>query len=390
MLCSDWNFNAGHLKLIMKTLYYLSPISFYQTDMGILHSLSKTYSIIYGVTIPCEGNNSIERDILNYCKRYNIKFSAFHFTKRQRDIRIGLDFIRVLRNIKSSNPDIIYTYCLDNPILSLLGLTLNRRKTIVFIHDVEFHSSIPFSNFLTIGRSITTSRFKNFQVFSNNQAILFRKLYPNKNVRSIPLPLADFGHPIDDKSTSRFDKMKTKFLFFGNIVPYKGLELLINAVNALNLKYSNFELTIAGRCDNWQAEYEPLIKNKKIINSLIRHIPSGEIADLFSDCHYLVLPYKDATQSGPLMIAYNYNLPVIASDIPAFQEAVKDRTTGYLFNKNIPNSLESAMEYAILQTREEYGLLLKKLKHYVESHFSKERITSDYQIMFSEFDQNHF
>lgn len=37
-----------------------------------------------------------------------------------------------------------------------------------------------------------------------------------------------------------------------------------------------------------------------------------------------MLPYQDVAQSGPHMIAYNYNLPVIASDINGFVERVED------------------------------------------------------------------
>ena len=46
-----------------------------------------------------------------------------------------------------------------------------------------------------------------------------------------------------------------------------------------------------------------------------------------------MLPYQDVAQSGPHMIAYNYNLPVIASDIEGFAERVEDGENSFLVRK---------------------------------------------------------
>ena len=36
--------------------------------------------------------------------------------------------------------------------------------------------------------------------------------------------------------------------------------------------------------------------------------------------HFLILPYRDVTNSGPMMIALNYNLPIIAPKIGCFND----------------------------------------------------------------------
>ena len=56
-----------------------------------------------------------------------------------------------------------------------------------------------------------------------------------------------------------------------------------------------------------------------------------------------MLPYQDVAQSGPHMIAYNYNLPVIASDIDGFAERVEDGVNGFLFRVNDKESLKAAI-----------------------------------------------
>lgn len=366
----------------MKSLYYLSSISFYQTDFGVLHNLTQKYNITYGVLLPKKGINSMDQEIIKYCKKYEIKLELFYFKKRQRDLRNGFVFLKVLKNIRTINPDIIYTLSFDNPLLSLLGLTLKSKNTVVFIHDVEFHSGYRFMHFMRIGRKVTIYHFKYFQVFSKIQGDIFAKKYPQKKLSIIPLPLTDFGYFPHYKKIIKKDIETIRFLFFGNILPYKGLNLLINAVNSLNTKYSNFELVIAGRCDNWSTLYEPLIQNKNNVKQIIRYIKNDEIPELYLTSHYLVLPYKDATQSGPLMLAYNYNLPVIASNIGAFREIIKNGVSGFLFDHNSSKGLEIVMEMAIRRTPDEYRELLNELKIFINSNFSGESVCQKYQIMF--------
>ncbi len=56
------------------------------------------------------------------------------------------------------------------------------------------------------------------------------------------------------------------------------------------------------------------------------------------------------TQSGPLRIAYGYDIPVIASDLEGFKESVEENVTGVLFKSENVESLVEVMRRAIPQT----------------------------------------
>src|SRR5690606_3556831 len=140
--------------------------------------------------------------------------------------------------------------------------------------------------------------------YSKPQANILKEKYKKKEVYTIPLPLIDFGKmPIYAK-----DSTITTFLFFGNILHYKGLDILLNSINRLSNEYSNFKLIIAGRCADWNEIYEPLIQHKKVVSAHIGFSENEDIPAFFAQADYLVLPYRDTTQSSPLMIAYNYNI----------------------------------------------------------------------------------
>jgi len=367
----------------MDKIFYLSSTDLAQVDMGFLHHLAGIYEIYYNVIITEKSGNYTEDELFEYAKNSNIIFKAYRFQRRRRDLRIGLEYLKVLADIKKIKPDIIYTISTDIPVISLLNILLNKKKTIVSIHDVEYHSNIPYAFLFKIGRSIIMRHFSNFQLFSKNQENIFRKQYPQKTVFTIPLSLSDFGSKADTEMQVS-DKKKVRFLFFGYIAPYKGLDGLLKTVNKLSKKYSNFELVIAGRCDVWDEVYEPLIENQSVIHKRIGFISNYELPGLFLNSHYLVLPYKDATQSGPLMIAYNYNIPVIASNIEAFSSEVSEGISGFLFNQHDAKSLEDVLESAILQTEEEYRHLKNRMKEFVLTNYSTEHIVEKYKEMFAE------
>ena len=225
--------------------------------------------------------------------------------------------------------------------------------------------------------------FKNFQVFSKNQELLFRKKYPGKKIFNIPLSLGFYGNLGPQPSVlENYDNDVITFLFFGNILPYKGLKSLLAATNELSLKYSNFRLVVAGQCSNWDTEYEPAIENKAFVTKMIHFIDSTSIRGLFSNAHYLVLPYAEATQSGPLMMAYNFNLPVIASNVNSFKDMVVEGTSGYLYDINDPNGLTKVLEAALVRSREDYKNIRHRLHEYTHQRYSAVILSKQYQQMF--------
>ena len=107
---------------------------------------------------------------------------------------------------------------------------------------------------------------------------------------------------------------------------YKGLDLLISALEQLKSEgICNISLTIAGKGIFWST-CEQLIKTPEMYNLQIRFIDNEEIPDLMSSHHFLVLPYRDATQSGPLATAVAYELPVIAPNFGCFKETYSNKS----------------------------------------------------------------
>ena len=78
------------------------------------------------------------------------------------------------------------------------------------------------------------------------------------------------------------------------------------------------------------------------------------------------------------MIAYYYDLPVIASDIDGFKERVIDGENGLLFkNKNVEDLRDRIIKAADM-TIEERSEMKRKLKEFSDENFSLSNISGKY------------
>ena len=78
------------------------------------------------------------------------------------------------------------------------------------------------------------------------------------------------------------------------------------------------------------------------------------------------------------MIAYYYDLPVIASDIDGFKERVIDGENGLLFKNKSVEDLRDRIMKAADMTIEERSEMKRKLKEFSEENFSLSKVSGKY------------
>lgn len=141
-------------------------------------------------------------------------------------------------------------------------------------------------------------------------------------------------------------------LFFGRIVPYKGIEYLLDACRVLAAdKQRKYRLILAGEPKKGAEQYVHEIQRSvsanfdrgQVILSL-KFIPDADMELYLKGADVLVLPYKEIFQSGVLFMAYSFGLPVIASDVGSFHEDIIEGRTGFLCKPGDPEDLARAIE----------------------------------------------
>lgn len=155
-------------------------------------------------------------------------------------------------------------------------------------------------------------------------------------------------HPINTSflaaSKQPAKRGRLELLFFGFIRPYKGLDILLEALSSLRDK--EVFVTIVGEVWGDDEVLRQQIANAHIpnIEAQLTYVSNEAAADYFERADAVVLPYRSATGSGVVALAYNYGKPVIASAVGGLKDAVVDGQTGWLVTPEDPLELAKAIQ----------------------------------------------
>jgi glycosyltransferase involved in cell wall biosynthesis len=180
----------------------------------------------------------------------------------------------------------------------------------------------------------------------------FLKYYPFIEPRLKIVPLGIL--PVEGQKRNKEVNGKVKFCYFGNILPLKGIHLLIDAFKSLPKEKA--DLTIYGSRNPWtEAYYDRLTEQAKGFSVDFRGSFKREnLSEALRDQDIAVLP-SICPESFSFIIreANSMGLPVIGSRIGAIPEAIKEGKNGFLFEPGNIRELKDCMVRFI----EEPGLL---------------------------------
>lgn len=252
------------------------------------------------------------------------------------------------------------------PWTGIINSIFTGKQKIVTVHDPKPHSgSNVLFNYLCKKNAMQAD---DIIILSESFKQYVEKVYHknSKNIHVIPHGIFNFYRKIATNYCSiHYDKTKINFLFFGRITKYKGLHVLAEAYRKLSEEYDDITLTIVGNgnFDEYRAEYNDL-KDVRIINCWIK---DEEVAGFFNGSNIVtVLPYLDATQSGVIPIAMEYESLIIASNTGGLSEQVKDGETGYLFEAGNSTELYKKMKY-VTEKYSEQSTMIKAAKKHIRS-----------------------
>jgi len=175
------------------------------------------------------------------------------------------------------------------------------------------------------------------------------KFKPDAKFKEVPHPVYEiFSNPFSREQARealKFGKDDKVLLFFGFVREYKGLHILLWAMPAV-LSQMPVKLIVAGEFYDDRSRYFDLINElhlESVVSVFDEYIPNEDVGMYYSAADVVVLPYISATQSVIIQIAYNYNKPVITTNVGGLPEVVKEGETGFVVPAEDPESLARAI-----------------------------------------------
>ncbi len=177
------------------------------------------------------------------------------------------------------------------------------------------------------------------------------KIEPKAKYRKTPHPVYDvFGQSMDQQTAKELIGVSGEkiILNFGLIRDYKGLDILIESTKYLNGKLSNFKILVVGECYGDENNYLQLAEENgvsDVIDFRFEFVPNDKVNQYFCAADLVVLPYKSATQSGVVPIAYHFDKPVVVSNVGGLPEIVDEGKTGFICEPNPEQIANGIIEF---------------------------------------------
>lgn len=163
-------------------------------------------------------------------------------------------------------------------------------------------------------------------------------------------------HPLYDTFGERMDMGEAReklglpregrlALFFGFIRHYKGLDLLLQAMNDIRIRQEDIKLLVAGEFYEDEKLYHQLIAQYNLADRVIlrsNFIPDSEVRYYLCAADVVVQPYRNATQSGVTPLAYHFEKPMIVTNVGGLPSLVLHERAGLVCEPE-PSSIAQAL-----------------------------------------------
>jgi glycosyltransferase involved in cell wall biosynthesis len=256
----------------------------------------------------------------------------------------------LLAALRAFAPDVLHLQAGTHPLLHLALLLAARAATgapaVVTAHDV-----VP-KNASRLGALAAGLLQRAADRIVVHGAVLERELaarVPSAAARIRVLPHGEFApFAAREVGDARSDAAATTptLLFFGYLHEEKGLPDLIEALPLVVPRVPNVQLVVAGKSE---IDVAPLQRRARALGVAdriewrLQYVDADEVGALFAAATAIVLPYRNASQSGVVYLAGAYARPLVATRVGALPEVIADGVTGLLVPPRDPAALAAAL-----------------------------------------------
>ncbi|HET6567314.1 MAG TPA: glycosyltransferase [Rhodothermales bacterium] len=271
---------------------------------------------------------------------------------RMLDTLNPLSWRRTARRIAREQPDLlVFMYWMPffAPSLGTVARYVGKRGTspVAVVHNAIPHERR--TGDLQLSRYVLNA-CEGLIVMSESVEQDVHTLGVDRPVRRIAHPIYDLFGSAPSRESARADLSLAPdapvLLFFGFIRKYKGLQVLLEAMPEVVRELPEAKLLVAGEFYDDPEPYRNLIRKHGLERNVLLHadyIPNDRVPVYFAAADVVVQPYVSATQSGVAQIAFNFDKPLVVTDVGGLAEIVPDGKAGLVVPPEDPAALARAI-----------------------------------------------
>jgi glycosyltransferase involved in cell wall biosynthesis len=267
-------------------------------------------------------------------------------------LRLGLKGVdhawsmsRLVKRLRKEAPDVIHFQWLPLPVMdrAFLGALRQVAPIVLTVHDTNPFNGEASASIQRQGFEKCLFQFDRLIVHTKQgEGRLLKLGIPEERITVLP-----HGMLVEPVPTAP-DAMdgRLTFLLFGMIKPYKGADLLIEALAALppSLR-TQARVRIVGKPYMDVAVLQAQAASAGVTVEIeTGFVGEEDVASFFSHGTVAIFPYREIEASGVLFLALAHGRPIIASRLGAFSELLTDGRHGLLVPVEDVPALTAALE----------------------------------------------
>ncbi len=338
-----------------------------------VHGVSMMNNIIYYSSL-------INKNLSKYL--VEIKFSSQFSEIRQFNLKKILKFIaiavRLFINLSKIKPDVVYFSLMPvgkgfiRDFFYAMIIKLYKSKIIYHLNNIGISNYSKKLLFKWMYKTV----FKNSIIIHPSEILLKKELENLKlvNIKTFIIPNTCMLFSYSKIKSEKNKNGIVKILFFSNLLPEKGLMVLLEAIKNISDKVHNYELKVYG---NYYRTTE--------VNRYIRFISENNLSEkvfimgpcfnkekerVFLESDIFVFPSFFSEECFPLVIleAMQAKLAIISSSVGAVPEIIEDGVDGLLVEPKDYLLLASKIQLLVNNKKLRYQLGNKASDKYLKQY----------------------
>lgn len=231
---------------------------------------------------------------------------------------------------------------IDIFFVRLIKIVLRKQSIFLTVHNVYPHNINLDRKIKYRERFIKMSKYVDKYIVhtrsSREELLNDYSLSPDK---VIIIPHGIFSPDYKPKYVRHPKQEDYHIIMYGNNLPYKGSDILLDAVQLLPIEIKkHIKVTIVGATSE---DYLDILRDKSVGLNVIfnpNFVSDCLLYEMIDEADYIALPYKKISQSGVLLLALYFKKPLLVSNLPSFVETLVGFTSDMFFVSEDPKSLK--------------------------------------------------